>query len=136
MYATVWASWERPIPAFILPELGVVFGEDIPVAPYGTTGTLQIAESIAELIRTREAVLLSRHGAVTVSNKGPEVALLDAYNKMEKVEYAAEIIYLLEARGTVSRLPEDEIARLRAAREKLGMCVKAPHFPQPDFQPT
>ena len=52
MFATVWASWGRPIPAFILPELGVVFGEDIPIAPYGSTGTPQIAESIAELIRT------------------------------------------------------------------------------------
>lgn len=131
MYATVWASWERPIPAFILPELGVVFGEDIPIAPYGSTGTSQIAESIAELIRTRDGVLLSRHGAVTVSNKGPDVALLDAYNKMEKIEYAAEIIYHLEAREEVARLPDEEIARLRAARGKLGMGVKAPRFSDP-----
>jgi L-fuculose-phosphate aldolase len=136
MYATVWASWGRPIPAFILPELGVVFGEDILIAPYGSTGTPQIAESIAELIRTRDGVLLSRHGAVTVSNKGPEVALLDAYNKMEKIEYAAEIIYHLEAREKVTQLPDEEIARLRAAREKLGMGVKAPRFPDLHLQPA
>jgi L-fuculose-phosphate aldolase len=136
MYATVWASWGRPIPAFILPELGVVFGEDILIAPYGSTGTPQIAESIAELIQTRDGVLLSRHGAVTVSNKGPEVALLDAYNKMEKIEYAAEIIYHLEAREKVTQLPDEEIARLRAAREKLGMGVKAPRFPDLHLQPA
>jgi L-fuculose-phosphate aldolase len=136
MYATVWASWGRPIPVFILPELGVVFGEDILIAPYAATGTPQIAESIADLIRTRDGVLLSRHGAVTVSNKGPEVALLDAYNKMEKIEYAAEIIYHLEARQAVSRLPDEEIARLLAAREKLGMGIKAPRFPEPHLQPT
>jgi len=136
MYATVWASWERPIPAFILPEIGVVFGEDIPIAPYASTGTPQIAESIAELIRTREAVLLSRHGAVTVSNKGPDVALLDAYNKMEKVEYAAEIIYHLVATNIVAQLPDEEISKLRAARERLGLGIKAPRFPDHHLEPA
>jgi L-fuculose-phosphate aldolase len=136
MYATVWASWDRSIPAFILPEIGVVFGEDLPIAPYASTGTPQIAESIAELIRKRDGVLLSRHGAVTVSNKGPEVALLDAYNKMEKIEYAAEIIYHLESRQKVAQLPDDEIARLRAARESLGMGVKSSRFQDPNMQPA
>ena len=136
MYATVWASWERPIPAFILPEIGVVFGEDIPIAPYASTGTPQIAESIAELIRTREAVLLSRHGAVTVSNKGPDMALLDAYNKMEKVEYAAEIIYHLVATNIVAQLPDEEISKLRAARERLGLGIKAPRFPDHHLEPA
>lgn len=129
LYATVWAAWDRPIPAFVLPELGIVFGEDIPIAPYAATGTPEIAESIADLIRTRDAVLMSRHGAVTVSNKGPDVALLDAYNKMEKVEYAAEILYLIEAREQVSPLPPAEIEILKAARERLGFGVKPPRFP-------
>ena len=134
MYATVWASRDCAIPAFILPEIGVVFGDDIPVASYACTGTPEIAESIAELIRSRDAVLMCRHGAVTVSNKNPEMALLDAYNKMEKVEYAAEIIYLLEARVKIPQLPAEEIARLQAAREKLGMGVKAPRFPNAALQ--
>jgi len=33
IYATVWASGDRPIPAFVLPEIGVVFGEDLPIVP-------------------------------------------------------------------------------------------------------
>jgi L-fuculose-phosphate aldolase len=131
LYATVWASWENPIPAFILPELGVVFGEDIPVAPYAATGTPEIAESIADLIRTRDAVLMARHGAVTVSNRNPEEALQDAYNKMEKVEYAAEILYLLQAGEPVDPLPPEEIEKLKAARQKLGMGIKPPRFPGP-----
>ncbi len=130
LYATVWATWDRPIPAFILPEIGVIFGEDIPIAPYAATGTPQIAESIADLIRTRDAVLMSRHGAVTVSNKGPDVALLDAYNKMEKVEYAAEILYLIEAREQANPLPPDEIEILKAAHERLGLGLKPPRFPE------
>jgi L-fuculose-phosphate aldolase len=106
----------------------VVFGDDIPIAAYGASGTPEIAESIAELIRTRDAVLMSRHGAVTVSNKGPDVALLDAYNKMEKVEYAAEIIYLIEAREEVGLLPAAEIDKLKSARAALGFGVKPPRF--------
>jgi L-fuculose-phosphate aldolase len=128
IYATVWASGDRSIPAFILPEIGVVFGEDLPIAPYGATGTPEIAESIASSIRTRDAVLMARHGAVTVSNKGPDVALLDAYNKMEKVEYAAEVLYLLEGRGKVDTLPLGEIEILKSARQRLGMGVKPPRF--------
>lgn len=127
-YATVWASGDRPIPAFVLPEIGVVFGEDIPIAAYGATGTPEIAESIATLIRSRDAVLMARHGAVTVSNKGADVALLDAYNKMEKVEYAAEVLYLIEARGKIEMLPAGEIEILKNARVKLGMGVKPPRF--------
>jgi L-fuculose-phosphate aldolase len=129
LYATVWASWERPIPAFILPEIGVVFGDDIPVAPFAATGTPEIAESIADLIRTRDAVLMARHGAVTVSNKNPDEALLDAYNKMEKVEYAAEILYLIEAVERVDPLPPEQIAILKSARKGLGMGIKPPRFP-------
>lgn len=132
MYATVWATWDKPIPAFVLPELGVVFGEDIAVAPYGASGTQQIAESIASLIRTHDSALMCRHGAVTVSNKGPEVALLDAYNKMEKVEYGAEILYLLQVEGQpVTLLPEEEIATLKAARARLNFGLKPPRFPVP-----
>jgi len=130
LYSTVWASWGRPIPAFVLPEIGVVFGEDIPIAPYAATGTLEIAESIADLIRTRDAVLMARHGAVTVSNKCPDESLLDAYNKMEKVEYAAEILYLIEAGERVPPLPPEEIAILKAAREKRGLGLKPPRFPE------
>jgi len=130
LYSTVWASWGRPIPAFILPEIGVVFGEDIAIAPYAATGTPEIAESIADLIRTRDAVLMARHGAVTVSNKSPDESLLDAYNKMEKVEYAAEILYLIEAGDRVPTLPPEEVAILKAARVKRGLGLKPPRFPE------
>jgi L-fuculose-phosphate aldolase len=129
LYATVWASWGRPIPAYVLPEIGVVFGEDIPIAPYAATGTPEIAEAIAELIRSNDAILMARHGAVTVSNRSPEEALLDAYNKMEKVEYAAEILYLINATEPVSPLPPTEIENLKAARKRLGFGLKPPRFP-------
>jgi len=129
MYATVWASWNRPIPAFILPELGVVFGGDIPVAPYATTGSPEIAESIAALIHDHDACLMERHGAVTVSSRSPAEALQDAYNKMEKVEYAAQIIYLVESRGEVEALPPSEVERLRAAHDRLRLGIRQPRFP-------
>lgn len=128
LYVTVWATWNRPIPGFVLPEIGIVLGDDIPIAPYATTGTEEIAESIADLIRKHDVCLMSRHGAVTVSNKGPDVALLDAYNKMEKVEYAAEIIYLTEAREGIDPLPSEEIEVLKAARERVGYRVKPSRF--------
>jgi L-fuculose-phosphate aldolase len=128
LYATVWATWDRPIPAFVLPEIGVVFGEDIKIAPYAPTGTPEIAESITDLIRTQDSCLMSRHGAVAVSNKGADVALLDAYNKMEKIEYAAEILYLIESRQGLEPLPRAEIEILKSARHRLGFEVKSSRF--------
>ena len=128
LYATVWAAWNKPIPAFLLPEIGVVFGEDITIAPYAATGTPAIAESIADLIHNHDACLMARHGAVTVSNKGEDVALLDAYNKMEKIEYAAEIIYLIESIQKIEPLPNDEIEILKKARQKLQFDSRTPRF--------
>jgi hypothetical protein len=72
---------------------------------------------------------MARHGAVTVSNKSPDEALLDAYNKMEKVEYAAEILYLIEAVERVDPLPPEQIAILKGARKGLEMGIKPPRFP-------
>jgi hypothetical protein len=47
---------------------------------------------------------------------------------MEKIEYAAEILYLIEARQQVEPLPEAEIDILKSARQKLGFEVKPPRF--------
>jgi L-fuculose-phosphate aldolase len=96
----------------ILPEVVITLG-GIPTAPYATPGTEQVAESIREFIREYDAILLSRHGAMTV---GPNVT--DAYNKMEKLEHTARVVLAARLQGPVASLPPAEVEILRRLGEK------------------
>ncbi len=96
----------------ILPEVVITLG-GIPTAPYATPGTEAVPESIREYIREYDAILLSRHGAMTV---GHEVT--EAYNKMEKLEHTARVVLAARLQGPVAPLPAAEAERLRRLGEK------------------
>ena len=77
---------------YALPELVVALGA-VPTADYATPGSHEGAEAIRVLIRDCDALLLDRHGALTVGD-----TVLDTYHKMEKIEHSAESLlaaYLL-----------------------------------------
>jgi L-fuculose-phosphate aldolase len=93
----------------VLPEVIVGLGA-IPTAPYSTPGTKEAAEAIRLLIRQFDAIILARHGSVTVGKN-----LLDAYSKLEMLEHSARILSLARLLGPVSPLPAEEVARLLIA---------------------
>jgi L-fuculose-phosphate aldolase len=91
----------------VVPE--VIFGVGaIRMIPYTTPTTDDVPAAIADEIRTCDALVLARHGTVTV---GPD--LLTAFNRLETVEHTARIVTLSRQLGVVSPLPESEVARLR-----------------------
>jgi L-fuculose-phosphate aldolase len=94
----------------VLPELLLAFGS-VPTAPYATPSTDAGARAIRELIRTHDAILLERHGAVTVGRD-----LAEARHRMEQLEQAARILLAAHAAGPLRPLPAEEIAHLRAMR--------------------
>jgi len=94
----------------ILPETLLGFGE-VPTAPYATPSTDAGASAIREPIRTHDALLLERHGAVTVGRD-----LAEALHRMEQLEQAARIVLAAHAAGPLRLLPPDEVARLRGMR--------------------
>jgi len=96
----------------ILPEVVITLG-GIPTAPYATPGTDEVPESIRGFIRDYDAILLSRHGAMTV---GRDVR--DAYNKMEKLEHTARVILAARLQGQIRPIPEAEAEKLRRLGEK------------------
>ena len=96
----------------VLPEVVYALGA-VPTAPYATPGTPEGAEAIRDLIRRNDAVLLDRHGALTV---GPNV--FAAYHAMERLEHAAGIILDATLLGGPRKLSEDELLRLRQARRE------------------
>jgi L-fuculose-phosphate aldolase len=96
----------------ILPEVVITLG-GIPTAPYATPGTAEVPAAIRDFIEEYDAILLSRHGAMTV---GRDVT--DAYNKMEKLEHTARVVLAARLQGPVSPLPEVEVEKLRRLGEK------------------
>jgi len=88
-FATSFAVLKKAIPAVVY-EVAALGCKDgiISVAPYGRPGTTALSDSIIELIKTSDAILLESHGVVTV-DKTPKEALLKAHY----VEEIAEIYY-------------------------------------------
>jgi L-fuculose-phosphate aldolase len=93
----------------VVPEVITSLG-GIPIAPYATPGTDEAAEVICPLIQQFDAIVLARHGSVTVGRD-----LREAYSKLEMLEHTAQILVLSRLLGPLSPLPKDEVARLLIA---------------------
>jgi L-fuculose-phosphate aldolase len=103
----------------VLPEVVMTIG-GIPTTPYATPGTREGNEVVRDLIRQCDAVMLDRHGAVTV---GPD--LFDAYFKLEKLEHAAESLLVAHQLGGPALLDAEDVRKLGLAREAYGAKGKA-----------
>ena len=98
-----------------IPEIIVTIG-GIPTAQFGTPGTPELAESIREIVRCSDTVLMSNHGSVTLGTN-----LMDAFKKLDMVEHTARILYLAHTVGPARPLPPEYVAKLLATREALGI---------------
>ena len=96
----------------ILPEVVITLG-GIPTAPYATPGSAEVPAAIRDFIREYDAILLSRHGAMTVGRD-----VMDAYNKREKLEHTARVVLAARLQGELPPLPEAEVEKLRRLGEK------------------
>ncbi|MBM4274432.1 MAG: class II aldolase/adducin family protein [Deltaproteobacteria bacterium] len=91
----------------ILPEVVITLG-GIPTAPYATPGSAEVPAAVREFIREYDAILLSRHGAMTMGRD-----VMDAYNKMEKLEHTARVVLAARLQGPLPPLPAAEVEKLR-----------------------
>ena len=108
LYGTVFAVKGEAIAAKMLPECVVAMPE-VPLARYATPSTEAVSDSVEPFVLTHNACLLEQHGALAW---GPD--LMTAYLTMERLEYTAQMTYLLRQIGGERDLPEEEIARLHA----------------------
>ena len=99
VHATMFACAREPIPA-VIDEFAIYVGGEVPVAEYGMSGTPDLAEKAAALLKDVGAVLLANHGMCTVGTdvrKALHVATL--------VERSAQIVFGARLLGTVADLP-------------------------------
>ncbi len=105
-YATALTLVGIPFPTDYIPEVLFALGT-VPTADYATPGTPALGESIRELIKTNNCILLSNHGAVTVG-KTIEEALI----AIERLEHAAFTYYIAKTLGEPRALPKAELSML------------------------
>jgi L-fuculose-phosphate aldolase len=111
----------------VIPEVITSLG-GIPIVPYATPGTDEAAEAIRPLIRQFDAIILARHGSVTVGEN-----LHQAYAKLEMLEHAAQICFIGGLLGPLSPLPQEEVSRLLVAggRDPLNVMAALGKFGSP-----
>lgn len=98
-----------------LPEVILAFGR-VPVTAYATPATTEGAGVVRDLIKRHDALVLDRHGSITVGK-----TLRDAFFKLEKLEHGAHTMLMSHQLGQTRRLPPEEIAKLGALREAMGI---------------
>jgi L-fuculose-phosphate aldolase len=102
VYATTIACLNRELPA--VHYLVGFSGNKVPVAPYATFGTPELAENIVRAIGSYNACLMSNHGLVTV---GPNLAT--AFAVAEEIELVARIYYQARCIGFPVILSDEEM---------------------------
>ena len=120
MYATGFAIAGIPLTQPIMPEAVISLGA-VPIAEYGTPSTEEIPDAISKYLQSYDAVLLENHGALSFS-----ASLLNAYHKMESVEFYAKLLYISKQLGGPKELSESQVQRLYEIRRQFGMTGKHP----------
>ena len=120
LYATGFAIAGIPLTQPIMPEAVIALG-CVPIAEYGTPSTDEIPNAVAKYLQNYDAVLLENHGALTFSD-----SLLNAYHKMESVEFYARLLYISKQLGGPKELSSDQIDKLYDIRRQFGLKGKHP----------
>jgi L-fuculose-phosphate aldolase len=110
--ATAFACAGRPLDEMLCQEAVMTLGS-VPLASYATTGTDEVAASLAPLVPNHDAILMANHGAVTYGRN-----LFDAFSKMETLEHVAQIRLVAHQLGCALTLRDEQAKRLLRAKEK------------------
>jgi len=104
-----------PMDTPLLPEVIVLLGA-IPTAPYAMSSSEEGARAIRDLIAHHDAIILQRHGTLTVGS-----SLTQAFMRLETVEQNARIHFMLAQLGAGGPLEAGEVSRLLRMRRGMGL---------------
>lgn len=101
--ATAFTAASTPIRMDILAEPYALVGRTV-TAPYALTGTLELAEIVAQAATQANCVLMRNHGLLTVG-----ATLLQAFDRLELMEAAAQTTLLARQLEGVEPLTPDQL---------------------------
>lgn len=110
--ATAFACSGRGLDDHLCQEAIMTLGA-VPLARYATTGTDEVAASLAPFIPTHEAILMENHGAVTYGAN-----LLEAFLRTETLEHVAQVALVCHQLGSPRPLGAAQVEQLHRARNK------------------
>ena len=120
LYATTFAICGKALTEAIMPEAVIALGF-VPVAEYGTPSTMEIPDAVSKWLQQVDAVLLENHGALAYSD-----SLLNAYHKMESLEFYAQLLYQSKMLGTPQEFNQEQMDKLYTIRRNMGLSGKHP----------
>ena len=120
IYATSFAIAGIPLTQPIMPEAVIALG-CVPIAEYGTPSTNEIPDAVEKYLPYFDAVLLANHGALSFSD-----SLINAYYKMESLEFYAQLLYNSKQLGGPKEFSEKQIEQLYEIRRNMGLKGKHP----------
>lgn len=110
--ATAFACSGWPLDQMLCQEAVMTLGV-VPLAKYATTGTDEVAASLAPYIPDHDAILMANHGAVSYGE-----TLLEAFQKMETLEHLAQVALAAHQLGSPQPLSSQQVQDLHCARVK------------------
>lgn len=118
VYATAFASIGEGLTGNYFPEVILTLGK-VPLCKYAAPSTDELPLSMEPYIDFAWAFLLQNHGAVTFGKN-----LIDAYNKMEKLEHTAKILFTAKLLGGAKEIPADKVKELiNLSKDAYGIDV-------------
>jgi L-fuculose-phosphate aldolase len=117
-FAVAGIALDQPLIAEAVVALGKV-----PVVPYGTPSTSELAENVGAAVCQAQALLMANHGALTIGD-----SLYRAWERMEALEQVARVTLVTRLLGVTNLLPAADVARLTEMRARAG-------YPEPVCAP-
>jgi len=106
----------------VLPEVVLTMGT-IPTTAYATPCSAEGPEAIKGLIADHDALVLDRHGTLTVGRD-----VFCAYGLLEKVEHTAKVTLTARLLGRLTLLTSDELERLKPySPDRVARAQSDPH---------
>lgn len=105
-FATALTVAGIPYPLDVLPEVLLALGP-VPTAAYAKPSSTENADTIRELIKTHNALLLKNHGSLHVGD-----CMDTCFFALERLEHAAKVVAYARMLGKVEHLSEQQMADL------------------------
>lgn len=114
LHATVLACAHKPIPAFHY-MVAIAGGKDIPLVPYDTFGTQELARQVAKGLFHRNACLMANHGQIALGK-----TLERALELAHEIETLSEQYYKVLTLGKPFLLADEEMDRVLKRFKSYG----------------
>ena len=105
-FATAFAAAGVALDAPVMPEIVLTVGT-VPLVPYATPGTEELARALEPWVDGHDAFLLASHGVLTL---GRDVR--EALHRMERVEHLAKVTLAARILGGPRALTDDQVVSI------------------------